>query len=43
MYDFYEPIIQKHIITFYDRPEDNYKVTIEFLNGKTNIENPFYQ
>ena len=41
MYDFYEPINQKDFITFYDRPEDNYKVTIEFLNGKTNIENPF--
>ena len=41
MYDFYEPINQKHFITLYDRPEDNYKVAIEFLNGKTNIENPF--
>jgi len=41
MYDFYEPINQKHFITFYGRPGDNYKATIEFLNGKTNIENPF--
>jgi len=41
MYDFYEPINQKHFITLYDHPEDNYKVAIEFLNGKTNIENPF--
>jgi hypothetical protein len=41
MYDFYEPINQKHFITLYDRPEDNYKVVTEFLNGKTNIENPY--
>ena len=41
MYDFYEPINQKHFITLYNRPEDNYKVAIDFLNGKTNIENPF--
>jgi hypothetical protein len=41
MYDFYEPINQKHFITLYDRPEDNFKVVIEFLNGNTNIENPY--
>jgi len=41
MYDFYEPINQKHFITLYEHPEDNYKVAIDFLNGKTNIENPF--
>jgi hypothetical protein len=41
MYDFYEPINQKHFITIYGRPGDNYKATIEFLNGKTNIENSF--
>ena len=41
MYDFYEPINQKHFITLYDRPEDIYKVVTEFLNGKTNIENPY--
>ena len=41
MYDFYEPINQKHFITLYDHPEDNYKVVIGFLNGKTNIENPY--
>ena len=41
MYDFYEPINQKHFITLYDRPEDNYKVVTGFLNGKKNIENPY--
>ena len=41
MYDFYEPINQKHFITLYDHPEDNYKVAIEFLNGKSKIDNPF--
>jgi hypothetical protein len=41
MYDFYEPINQKHFITLYDRPEDNFKVVIEFLNGNTNIENQY--
>jgi hypothetical protein len=41
MYDFYEPINQKHFITIYGCPGDNYKVTIVYLNGKTNIENPF--
>ncbi len=41
MYDFYEPINQKHFITLYDHPEDNYKVAIDFLNGKAEIENPF--
>ena len=41
MYDFYEPINQKHFITLYDRPEDNFKVVTEFLNGNTNIENPY--
>jgi len=41
MYDFYEPINQKHFITIYGRLGDNYKATIEFLNGKTNIENSF--
>ena len=41
MYDFYEPINQKHFITLYDHPEDNYKVAIDFLNGKSTIENPF--
>jgi hypothetical protein len=41
MYDFYEPINQKHFITLYDHPEDNYKVVIGFLNGKKNIENPY--
>ena len=41
MYDFYEPINQKHFITLYYHPEDNYKVAIDFLNGKSTIENPF--
>ena len=41
MYDFYEPINQKHFITLYKHPEDNYKVAIDFLNGKTKIENPY--
>ena len=41
MYDFYEPINQKHFITLYEHPEDNYKVVTAFLNGKTNIENPY--
>lgn len=41
MYDFYEPINQKHFITLYDHPEDNYKVVTGFLNGKKNIENPY--
>jgi hypothetical protein len=41
MYDFYEPINQKHFITIYGCPGDNYKVTIVYLNGKTNIENSF--
>ena len=41
MYDFYEPINQKHFITLYDRPEDNYKVVTGFLNGKKEIENPY--
>ncbi|GDX44351.1 hypothetical protein LBMAG23_13280 [Bacteroidota bacterium] len=41
MYDFYEPINQKHFITLYDHPEDNYMVAIDFLNDKSTIENPF--
>ena len=41
MYDFYEPINQKHFVTLYNHPEDNYKVVTEFLKGKTNIENPY--
>ena len=41
MYDFYEPINQKHFITLFEHPEDNYKVAIDFLNGKPTIENPF--
>lgn len=41
MYDFYEPIHQKHFITLFDHPEDNFKVAIEMLRGKPNISNPF--
>ena len=41
MYDFYEPINQKHFITLFEHPEDNFKVALEMLNGKSNIQNPF--
>jgi len=41
MYDFYEPINQKHFITLFEHPEDNFKVVTEWLNGNTKIENPY--
>lgn len=38
----YVPFLNRqYFITLYDHPEDNYKITIAFLNGKTKIENPF--
>jgi len=41
MYDFYDPINQKHFITLFEHPEDNFKVVTEWLNGNTKIGNPY--